>query len=244
MMWTSVLLILGVAYMASGFDKEGAKEKVFEYRVRNQQLHIESLEEEIGKLEEEYEKLTPLPEKDHIAELKARVRNLEHNDCEKRHTPCHNDPAHCVNDLHVCDGHDDCPNGGDEDEHTCSVEAVTAGRSYVGRATWESCIVHEPHNVIITIAATKRSEFFGPRVWVRAVVTLETNEHSHLVKSFIAKGYWSFGRRLLALAPDENTPQAYAIACKFNLGDNNHADCKILERVSLHTCAKFRAANL
>ena len=121
---------------------------------------------------------------------------------------------------------------------------VTPGRSYVGRATWESCVQHDPHNVIVTIAANKKADFFGARTWVRAVVTLEVDEHSHLVQTYIGRGYWSPGKRLIALAPDEGVKAAYAIACKFNLGDDDHADCKIVERASLHVCARFRAASI
>jgi hypothetical protein len=244
-MWTPVLLILGVAYMANGFDREGAKEKVFEYRISNQHLHIERLEEELTKLEAEFDKLEPIPDKHSIDELKARVQNLEHNDCHtKRQVPCHGDRYHCVNDLQVCDGVKDCPNGGDEDEATCNGHPVTPGRSYVGRATWESCVQHDPHNVIVTIAANKKADFFGARTWVRAVVTLEVDEHSHLVQTYIGRGYWSPGKRLIALAPDEGVKAAYAVACKFNLGDDDHADCKIVERASLHVCARFRAASV
>jgi len=177
--------------------------------------------------------------------VKARVRNLEHEGCEKGEVPCGGDVPECVNHLFVCDGHEDCKNGNDEDDETCSDEPYKVGSSIGGITSWTDCFNHRPHATIITITAIDKDEHFTPRVGIKAVVSMEIDEHSHLVKSLNLKGYFNHGKRVLVLVPekegDKNTVYGHAIVCRFNLGDDHVADCSIGAIASKHVCGTFRA---
>jgi hypothetical protein len=238
-------VLVGVASCyKEGRGQGQVKSNIHEYRIRSQNLHIDDILKDVEELEEEYAKLSPLPEKDEITHLKARVRNLEHADCEAGHVPCGGDVPECVNHLFVCDGHDDCKNGHDEDDETCSDEPYKVGSSLAGITTWKDCFTHLPHMTVITITANDKDEHFTPRIGVKAVVSMEVDEHSHLVKSLNLKGYFNRGKRVLVLVPenaaDRDTVHGHAIVCRFNLGDDHTADCTIGAIASRHVCATFR----
>jgi hypothetical protein len=239
------LVLLAVLIAVASCYKEGkVRQNIHEYRIRSQNLHIDEIIKEVEELEEEYAKLSPMPSKDDIVHLKARVRNLEHSECEKGEVPCGGDVPECVNHLFVCDGHDDCKNGHDEDDETCSDEPYRVGSSLGGITTWIDCFNHLPHMTIITITANDKDEHFTPRVGIKAVLSMEVDEHSHLVKSINMKGYFNTGKRLLVLVPEgdlaKETVYGHAVVCKFNLGDNDTADCTIGTVASKHVCGTFR----
>lgn len=238
-----IALVVLVA-VVSCYDEGKVKKNIHEYRIRSQNLHIDEILEEIEELEEEYAKLSHIPDKDDVTHLKARIRNLEHSDCEKGDVPCGGDIPECVNHLFVCDGHDDCKNGHDEDDETCSDDPYKVGSSLAGITTWKDCFTHSPHMTVITITSNIVHKDFTPRVGVKAVVSFEVDEHSHLVKSLSMKGYFNKGKRYLVLVPerseDRDAVYGHAIVCQFNLGDDHTADCTIGMIASKHVCATFR----
>lgn len=240
-----VVLVVLVA-VASCYQEGKTKKNIHEYRIKSQNLHLDDIAKEIEELEEEYAKLSKIPDHDEITHLKARIRNLEHEDCEKGEVQCGGDVPECVNHLFVCDGHDDCKNGHDEDDETCSDEPYRVGRSLAGVTTWHDCFNHLPHMTVITITANDVDEHFTPRVGIKAVLAMEVDEHSHLVKSLNLKGYFNTGKRLLVLVPereeDRDTVYGHAVVCKFNLGDNDSADCTIGTIASKHICGTFRGS--
>jgi len=236
------LVVLVAVASCSRHDK--VKKNIHDYRIRSQNLHIDEIIHDIEELEEEYAKLTHMPTQDDVAHLRARIRNLEHEECEKGEVPCGGDVPECVNHLFVCDGHDDCKNGHDEDDETCSDEPYRVGSSLGGITTWTDCFTHSPHMTIITITANDRDEHFTSRIGIKAVVAMEVDEHSHLVRSINTKGYFNTGKRILVLVPesdaDRDTVYGHAIVCRFNLGDNDIADCSIGTIASKHICGTFR----
>jgi hypothetical protein len=243
-----VVTLLVLVGLAAAFDRHAAKERLHEYRVVNQNLHLDMLEKEIEELEEEFEHLTELPTEEEIESLKARVRNLEDDGCDELDgdVQCGGDVPQCINHLFVCDGHEDCHNGHDEDDYICSDEPYRVGTSIAGITTWHDCIVHEPHNTIITITANFQPEAYTSRTYVRAVVSFEIDEDSHLVESFNAKGYWNPAKQALVLVPDDNEDRVtgYAVVCIDNLGSHHEASCKIQTLASRHECATFRAVEV
>jgi len=147
----------------------------------------------------------------------------------------------------VCDGHDDCKNKNDESNYTCSDRPYHVGSTIAGITSWHDCVNHSPHMTVITITAFEKPEAYPSRVWVRGVVSFEVDEHSHLVQSYSAKGYWNAGRRALVLIPDDienKSVYANAVVCRFNLGSHDEADCKIGTVVSKHECASFHASRV
>jgi len=240
-----ILSTAAVLQLASGIDREKAKRALHDYRINSQNLHIDKLFEEVEKLEEEYGKLSKLPDKSTVDHIKARVRNLEGEGCDEHHVQCGGDVPECISPLFVCDGHEDCKNGRDEDDFVCSDEPYKVGTTLSGITSWSDCVTHSPHMTVITITANHKPEAYTSRVYVRAVVSFEVDEHSHLVQSYGAKGYWNPGRRALVLVPDsEQSIYGHAIVCKFILGTNEEADCKIGTVVSKHECATFRGARV
>jgi hypothetical protein len=238
----ALLLVAVLVHLANAYDVEEAKKNLHDFRVTNQNLHIDSLEEQVAELEEEFEKLSDLPEKQQIREIKARIRNLEGSGCDKDHVQCGGKVPECISPLFVCDGYEDCKNGRDEDEDVCSDEPYKVGTTISGITSWHDCFTHTPHMTVVTITANDKPEGYTSRVYVRAVVSFEVDEHSHLVQSFSARGYWNSGRRALVLVPTDNkNAYGHGIVCKFNLGSNDIADCVIGTVASRHECGTFRA---
>jgi hypothetical protein len=239
-----IALIVVVQLVSGSIDYEKAKDNIHKYRVQSQNLHIDKLLEEVEKLEEEFHKLSDIPGKDVGDKLKARVRNLEDDGCDDEHVQCGGEVPECISPLFVCDGIKDCKNGNDEANYTCSDRPYHVGSTIAGITSWHDCVNHLPHTTVVTITAYEKPEAYPSRVYVRAVVSFEVDEHSHLVQSYNAKGYWNAGRRALVLIPEatEKTEYANAIVCKFNLGSHDEADCTIGTIVSKHECATFRGS--
>jgi hypothetical protein len=243
-----IALTLALALqLVSAIDREAAKENIHNYRIKSQNLHIDQLVEAVEKLEEEFGKLSELPDKHTVDGIKARIRNLEDSGCDKDHVQCGGDVPECISPLLVCDGHKDCKNGRDEDDYTCSDRPYHVGSTIAGITSWTDCVAHSPHMTVVTITAYEKPEFYTSRVYVKAVVSFEVDEHSHLIQSYGAKGYWNAGKRALVLVPDSEKEQSiygHAIVCKFNLGSHDEADCKIGTVASKHECATFRGARV
>jgi hypothetical protein len=144
--------------------------------------------------------------------------------------------------LFICDGHEDCHNGRDEDDFICTEEVFDVGFTITGVTTWHDCWVHKPHNTVITIVASTIPEAYASRAYVKAVVSFEVDEDQDLVETRNAKGYFNPGRRALVLTIDEEDEGSIAIVCRFIYGNNHDADCKIGLIGSKHECATFFAS--
>jgi hypothetical protein len=244
-MWSrGVILLLTLTAAALAFDREVAKDRLTDFRVHSQNLHVDELEEEIGKLEEAFEKLSDPISDVEVSQVKARVRKLAVQNCAKTEVSCGGDHPECVSNLLVCDGIKDCHNGHDEDELVCSPDIVHPGSSFRGTLHWSSCEESHDHPTIITITASHKSDFFGPRAWVRATITNEASgdftSSSQKALSYTAKGWFAFGNRKLALIPLKGSPFRYGIICEFTFGDNDHAACRVVQEGSLNVCARMR----
>jgi hypothetical protein len=245
-MWYMLLVIVGLAAAAVG-DDEATKtvsytERRFQYLVTNQNLHIDHLEKKLHKLEHEFEKLSDDVDKKTIRQLKARINNLEEHHCTEEQSECRGKVPECINDLLFCDGHKDCRDGSDEDEDTCSLNITHVGSSYTGLATWTSCEDLSPDHAVLTITASHRKDFFQTRVWLRGTLSYEIDEDDHIVNTIALRGYYNFGKRELVFGPLKGEKPAYGVICDFNLGDDDHADCRIVIPASLAVCAHFNAA--
>lgn len=246
-MWSrGVILLLTLAAAAHAFDPEVAKDRVTDFRVKSQNLHADEIEEEVQKLEEAFDKLSDPVEDSEIARVKARVRKLLVQNCPKTEVSCGGDHPECVSTLLVCDGIKDCHNGLDEDETVCSEDVIRPGSTYRGVVHWSSCLETQDHPTLITISASHRSDFFGSRAWVRATITNEFGDEDNIlksnIKSYTARGYYSFGYRRLGLIPDKGSPHRYGIICDFTFGDNDHASCRVIQEGSQNVCARMRVS--
>jgi hypothetical protein len=236
-MWSSVgcLVVVLLAFdAANAFDRTKTKEKITDFRIRSQNLHIDSAEKGVEDLENEFESLSPPPDDIEITRIKARVRNLEGNKCPDKHVSCGGDWPECVHHLLVCDGHKDCHNGRDEDEKVCDGSVVQIGSSFRGIVHWHRCVQAEDHYWTFTITGAKRSPFFTNRSFLRATVTREYEDHT--LTSYTARGYFVYAARKLVLIADPGTHTHVAVICSFKFGDNDHAECKVAMETSLEEC--------
>jgi hypothetical protein len=119
---------------------------------------------------------------------------------------------------------------------------VRVGSSFRGVVHWHRCVEAQDHYSTITVTAVKRSPFFQARTFVRVTVTREYEDHA--VSTYTGKGYFVYATRQLAFAADPGSPQRLAVLCDFNLGDNDHADCKIMQEASLEECGLTRVARV
>lgn len=223
------------------------RDKVINYRVRSQNLHIDHLEDEVDKLEHTFDHFSrPLTKWD-VSMLRTRVQNNEGDKCPAGEVSCHGDFPECISRLFVCDGHVDCHNGNDEEEDVCESEMVHVGSTYQGVIEWESCENLPDSNVIMTVTAVYHAPFFNNRVYLRATfVSDSTNfDIAHPVATTM-HGYYSFADRKLTLVPDHSTQlhHPYTVTCSFHFGDNDHADCTVNEVASLTECAKLRVVTV
>lgn len=225
-------------------SRHAGEQRIHEYRVVNQNLHIDMLEKEVDSLEELLDDLTPLPEEHEVEKIKARVRRLEDDQCEEEsEVQCGGDVPQCISHLFVCDGHEDCDNGRDEDDYVCSDEPYKVGSTVSGITSWHDCITHDPHMTVITITANVQPEGFTSRTYLRGVISFEVDEVSHLVETYNARGYWNPAKRALVLVPEKREDSAgFGIVCKFNMGNHDEADCKIGTIASRHECATLHVS--
>nr|4U8U_M Chain M, Linker L1 [Glossoscolex paulistus]4U8U_b Chain b, Linker L1 [Glossoscolex paulistus]4U8U_q Chain q, Linker L1 [Glossoscolex paulistus] len=217
------------------------KDRRFQYILTNQHLFIDKLERDLHEIDDEFKKLGSDVKDQTVRHLKARISNLEGDDCKEHEAPCGGDVPQCISDLFFCDGHKDCKNGRDEDKEVCSEVPADIGSSFAGVVSWQACEEATPHHAVVTITANERKEFFKPRIWVRAILAFEEEEHEHHIKTFQLRGYYSFGDRTLALGPERGTKPVYGVRCHFDRGDDDHADCQIVNPASLFVCGNFAA---
>lgn len=242
-MWKTACLFGLLLAAVNGFDRDVAKEAITSYRLRSQHLHIDHIEKELDKLEAEFDELSEPVDEEQVQRVKARVKKLEANPCpHEKEVSCGGDWPECVHHLLVCDGIEDCHNGRDEDAEVCNGDVVRVGSSFRGVAHWHRCVEADDHYSTITVTAVKRSPFFQTRSFVRVTVTREYEDHA--VSTYTARGYFVYATRQLAFAADPGSPQRVATVCDFNLGDNDHADCKIMQEASLEECGVTRVARV
>lgn len=241
------VVLVGLALALAEDRREAVKRAIHDYRVESQDFHIDKLVKQVEKLEKQYKQLSDIPSIKDILRVKARIYNNEDHECPEGegHVPCLGPVPECISHLFVCDGHKDCKNGRDESDIICSDEPYKVGATLTGITSWTDCFTHPPHMTVVTITANHKPKAYTSLVYVKAVVSFEVDEHSHLIDSHNMKGYWSPGKRILALVPEsekDEGAQGYGVVCKFNLGSNKVADCKIGMKVSKHICGTFRGA--
>lgn len=241
-MWSSVgclVVVLLVFHTTNAFDRTKAKDKLTDYRIRSQNVHIDSVEKQLETLEHEFDSLSTDVTQAETARLKARVRRVEGNKCPDKEVSCGGDWPECVHHLLVCDGQKDCHNGRDEDEKICDGSIVRTGSSFRGVVHWHRCVQAEDHYSTITITATKRSPFFTNRTFLRASVSREYEDGTQT--SYTARGYFVYAARKLVIIGDSNgAGNGIATVCTFNYGDNDHGDCVVSMVASREECGIAR----
>jgi hypothetical protein len=215
---------------------------VVEPRLGANIIRITQLEKLIKRLKERIDEAHEADPEKFVDEIEARISTLEGDHCPEREFQCGDTDQECISDLFVCDGHDDCHNGHDEDEDICSTAPVKAGNIFTGMLHWKDCLIREDHLSHITITSTKRFKYFSSRVLVRAIATSvsEDAEGHQVTRKANVIGYYNFSNRKLVLRPVKSEQKGYhlGLRCVFNHGDDERADCELLTEASLHVCAE------
>jgi hypothetical protein len=168
--------------------------------------------------------------------LEHRVDLLEESDCDtKDHYDCGGDDNECVSRLFVCDGHNDCRNGDDE-EH-CDLPTA-AGDVFEGHVVFDNCTRRRPETITFTITAVKTTEVYTSLPFVRAVIEIETEtDEEELHVSLPTVGYYRFSSQNLVLLPPED--DGLALVCDFDGHDLDKCVGDIKRVTTLETCAQF-----
>jgi hypothetical protein len=236
------LVLLAVVCLAAADDQilQGVS-ALAEPRLAASGIRIGLLEKTIKSLKQQIEDSAKIDPKGFINEINARLDQIEKPPCggSKKDLRCGRYSAECVSSLLLCDGKEDCHNGWDERESTCSPGPIKAGNVFSGTATWTSCRLRKDHPVKLQIVAVKKAKFFGARLGVRAEITVDFVEDDHHAQEYEVKGYYVYGKKALVLVPLDSNPNHLGAICRWNHGDDERAECKLVSEGSLNECASF-----
>jgi hypothetical protein len=230
------LVLLAVVCCATAADLKALAEP----RLATSAIRMARLEKTIQRLKQEVEDAAKVDPQGFLDEINARLDAVE-KPCggSKKDLRCGRDSVECVSSLLLCDGREDCHNGWDEDEHVCSPGPIKAGNVFSGTATWTSCRLRKEHPVTLQIVAVKKAKFFGSRLAVRARLTADYVEDDHASVSYEVKGYYVYGMKTLVLIPIESGSRHLGTICRWNHGDDERAECHLVQEGSLQECAEF-----
>jgi len=217
---------------------------VMEPRLGVNIARIIQLEKHIEKIRERLEEAKHVDPEQFVDDVTARIHKLEGSHCEEKEFQC-GEMEECIHDLFVCDGHNDCHNHYDEDEHVCSTEPVKAGNIFTGMVHWTSCQQREDHVIHINIVSMKRFKYFPGRLVIRAVVeSIHDEDGKEVTEKIHVHGGYNFAHRRLVLIPDDeqHEDERLAIRCEFDHGDDERADCEMVFQGSLHKCAEIHVS--
>jgi hypothetical protein len=216
----------------------GILDKVVEPRLGASGIRIARLESDIAALKSKVDEAAKVDPSGFISEINARLDGIRKKKvCEGTELQCGRDSVECVSPLLLCDGKNDCHNGWDEDDHTCTADGIKAGNVFTGTATWHSCRNRKDHPVTITLVDVLKPKFFGAQLTVRGKVGIDFAEDDEDTHTYDVKGYYTFGKKKLVLTPVDTTQGDLGVVCKFTFGDNERADCTLAHEATLTKCA-------
>jgi len=252
-MWCRLIAVLAAVTLAAGDDEAvvaagpGGLRSFLEPRLAASALRLARLERDIGEVHDKIVEAKKIDPEGFLNDLNDRIDQVEAvtDHCDSsRDLRCGQDSMECVNTLLLCDGQNDCHNGWDESAKTCSSGPAVAGKVFVGTAHWLSCTLHNDHPIKLAITGTYKAKFFGARIGVRGIVSVDfddQDDHSH--SDVDVKGYYTFGRKRLVLFPKSGKAQSeqLGVVCNFVHGNDSTAECTLTHEGSLTNCAKFHA---
>lgn len=244
-MWRFLLAVAALVSVTTGDDSvPSGIRQLFEPRLMASGVRLMRLEKAVGVVHHRIEDAKKVDPQGFLDDLNDRIDHVEAktDHCDtRREVRCGRDSLECVSTMLLCDGHDDCHNGWDEDHHTCSHGPAVSGNVFVGTAHWTSCLNREDHPVKLTITGTYRPKFFGARIGVRGLVSADFVEGHHEHAEFEVKGFYVFGTKRLALFPKSGQAKRehLGVMCDFVHGNDVTAECRFTHEGSLLDCAHF-----
>lgn len=236
-MLRSLVLLAVVCYAAA--DEGAGLRALAEPRLAASGVRLARLERTIKHLKQEIEDAAKIDPQGFIDEINARLDAVEKPPCggSRKDLRCGRDSVECVSTLLLCDGKEDCHNGWDEDEHVCSPGPIKAGNVFSGTASWTSCRLRKDHPFSLQIVGVLKAKYFGARLGVRGRITADYVEDDHDAVSYEVKGYYVYGKKALVMVPLEDGSRRMGVVCRWNHGDDERAECHLVQEGSLHECA-------
>lgn len=167
------------------------------------------------------------------------LSRYEEPHCDDVHYDCGHPVHQCISRLKVCDGHKDCRNGGDE--KLCTLPTNT-GDVFDGYQVYDHCDQGNFERAKLYITEVKVRPAYPAFPWVRAIIrTVANNRWDKEEVAYHLVGYYRFNTRRLVLVapPGADSDADYAILCEFDGYNLDRCEAKVVNRVSLHECAKF-----
>jgi len=251
-MWCRLIAVLAAVSLAAG-DEDGVPgipggiRGFIEPRLAASAMRLGRIERELGEVHDRIVEAKKVDPEGFLNDLNDRIDHVEaiKDHCDSnRELRCGQDTMECVNTLLLCDGQKDCHNGWDESAKTCSSGPAKAGNIFTGTAHWSACTNHNDHPIQLTITGTYTAKFFGARIGVTGIVSVDFNDDGEKEHTDVdVKGYYTFGRKRLVLFPKSGLAQRehLGVLCDFVHGNDSTAECRLTHEGSLLDCAKFHA---
>jgi len=170
--------------------------------------------------------------------LEKHLSKFEEKHCEDDHYDCGGQEHECVSRLFVCDGHSDCRNGADEKHCTLP---TTTGSEFVGYLVYNHCDHEDIDKFIIRIEEVQVRPAFPGFPILRAVSrAVQHSKTEHNEFAFPLLGYYRFSNNKLVLFPPRTEEtNDNGIICEFDGFNPDRCEAYIVNKVSLHRCAKY-----
>jgi hypothetical protein len=169
-----------------------------------------------------------------VGTLRRNVEQMEAPLCKKNEFSCGRYSGQCVRDVFVCDRHNDCVNGHDEDEKHVCADIADDGRVWNGRIHWEGCSTAGWSDMKVVLIGSKRLNAFPSQVKTRALITVSHEDNGRTKsKTFKAQGFYSFAHKRLTLEPMDSHMD---IGMTCEIADKEHAICHVAALSDGHHC--------
>jgi len=127
-------------------EEEEEEEDLHEQQYDQLEKRLDGLTSRLHDMDEELDDRLDPERKEKALSFDHRVRQLEGSDCDEEHHVTCGDDTECVFRLFVCDGHEDCRNGADEEHCDLPVEV---GDRFVGHVVFDTCTQRHPETITI-----------------------------------------------------------------------------------------------
>jgi hypothetical protein len=196
---------------------------------------LDTLTARLHEMDEELDDRLDPEKKENALSFDHRVKQLEGSECDEEHHVSCGDDSECVFRLFVCDGHEDCRNGADEEN--CDLP-TNVGDSFVGHVVFDECTQRHPDTITFKITAVKVAEAFPAFPWIRATlfISVEDDEEEHDA-ALQTTGYYRYSSHRLVLLPPED--DRLGLVCEFDGYDYDKCVGNIVRESSLEPCAQF-----
>jgi len=216
-------------------EEEEEEEDLHEEQYDQLEKRLDQLTARLHNLDEELDDRLDPEKKEHALSFEHELQTLEASECEdENHVRC-GDETECVFRLFVCDGHEDCRNGADEEN--CDLP-VSVGDRFTGHVVFDRCTQRHPDTITFEITAVKVNEAFPVFPYIRSTlfISVEDDEIEQDV-ALPTTGYYRYNSHRLVFLPPED--DRLGLVCEFDGHDYDKCVGNIVRESTLDPCAQF-----